>query len=450
MSTSYFFTDHPTSIKPASSLTTPPQSNLPLQPSLLPRPTTTISPTPLPNILPLLDTALKPFPQNRGGSKGSFCIDSKTFSFSFDGGRADFYAIHESHWNIKSSVWLSRKGLKWILSCFADICDWVPGKDFLCKRYRENNKFFIFRGRSNKAGIFVDIAVFYGGARRGCVMVLASSNQSRWCLFTKELDSFLSGSNTVWVEGRTSDEAVGGGLINGGGQNGKKFFKTGNQWKFRNFENSRAILGHNVLKGETVVIVSNINGRPTREFMFKLTTDDLALRVPKSNGGKLVRESVVGESSRLLMESTVVSVMPKALTGVKSSLSSPDQAPELLASNPVALHPDREGEIITPRTTVESRHPGYLEFVGSGSNSAQGPQWEDSNHFSLLSTLDREGDPWSEVEVEDVFTESHPEVNDGGASQTGMLSSSVELVDRLQNGGVGASASSIGAKWSGI
>ena len=54
--------------------------------------------------------------------------------------------------------------MKWIISCFADIQDWVPGKDVLSKRYRENNKFFIFRGRSNKAGIFVDIVVFFGGA----------------------------------------------------------------------------------------------------------------------------------------------------------------------------------------------------------------------------------------------------------------------------------------------
>lgn len=37
--------------------------------------------------------------------------------------------------------------------------------------------------------------------------------------------------------------------------------------------------------------------------------------------------------------------------------------------------------------------------------------------------------------MDNVVTESRPEVNDGGASQTGMLSSGVELVDGLQNGG---------------
>ena len=51
--------------------------------------------------------------------------------------------------------------------------------------------FFEFRGRSNKASLFVDIAVYYGGPCRGCVIVPASSNRSGWCLFTKELDRFI-------------------------------------------------------------------------------------------------------------------------------------------------------------------------------------------------------------------------------------------------------------------
>ena len=254
----------------------------------MPTPTTTFSPTPPPNFVPLPNSALKPSPQVRGGSKGYFRIDSKSFSFSFDGGRADSYAIHESRRNIKNSFWLSRKGLKWILSCFADIRDWVPGKELFYKRYRDNNKFCEFRGRSNKAGIFVDIAVFFGGTRRGCVMVPASSNRAGWCLFSKELDSFLSGSNTTQVEGRNSVGDDGGGPSAGGGHDGKKLIKTGKQRKLRNFENSSAILGHNVLKGETVVTVSNKNGRPTCDFLFKLTTDILALKVSVPEGGKRV------------------------------------------------------------------------------------------------------------------------------------------------------------------
>ena len=66
--------------------------------------------------------------------------------------------------------------------------------------------------------------------------------------------------------------------------------------------------------------------------------------------------SPAGESSRPSMESTVVSEMLEASTGVISALPSPDQALVLLASNPVASHPDMEGDIVNPSTTVESRH----------------------------------------------------------------------------------------------
>ena len=54
-------------------------------------------------------------------------------------------------------------------------------------------------------------------------IVPASSNQSRWCLFSKELESFLSGSNAGWVEGRTFDEVEGGGSTDGSGDNEKIF-----------------------------------------------------------------------------------------------------------------------------------------------------------------------------------------------------------------------------------
>ena len=215
------------------------------------------------------------------------------------------------------------------------------------------------------------------------------------------------------MEGRTSDDAIGGGPTDGSGQNGKKSFNYGNQQKLRNFENTGVILGHNMIKGDSAVTVSNIYGRPTREFIFKLTTANLAVRVLKSDGGKRVvswmnpnnshmsnksgpdvlkseskhdkaqvanprgkvhlevsypcglgvsvpsdqSESVVGKSSRLPMESAVISVVLEALI--------PNQATKLLTSNPVVLHPNRKGESfseVNPRTTVEPQQPGYLWF----------------------------------------------------------------------------------------
>ena len=99
-----------------------------------------------------------------GGRKSPFRIDAKLFSFSFNGGRHDSYAVYESNRHVKHTIWVGRKGLEWILSCFADIRDWVPGNVSICKRFRENNKLLEFCGRSNKAGVFVVIAGCYGGA----------------------------------------------------------------------------------------------------------------------------------------------------------------------------------------------------------------------------------------------------------------------------------------------
>ena len=83
--------------------------------------------------------------------------------------------------------------------------------------------------------LFVDIAMYYGGARCGCVMIPANSNRSGWCLYQKELDKFILGEKIVFLEGMTSDSAVGGSPMAGDGQNGKKIINYGNQQKTRNF-----------------------------------------------------------------------------------------------------------------------------------------------------------------------------------------------------------------------
>ena len=87
--------------------------------------------------------------------------------------------------------------MEWILACFVDIRDWVPGKVPMCKRFRDNNKLLEFCGRSNKAGVFVVIAEYFGGSHRGCVMILASSNRAGWSLFQREMRDFFTGAKPV-------------------------------------------------------------------------------------------------------------------------------------------------------------------------------------------------------------------------------------------------------------
>ena len=87
---------------------------------------------------------------------------------------------------------------------------------------------------------------------------------------------------------RTSNGIVGGGSMVGGGQIGKKLINYGNQWKNGKFQNFGGILEYHRIKGDSTITVSNINGKPIRKFVFKLTFANLALRVFKPNGGKRV------------------------------------------------------------------------------------------------------------------------------------------------------------------
>ena len=144
-----------------------------------------------------------------------------------------------------------------ILSCFSDISDWVPRKEFFFKRFWENNKLLKFCGRSNKAGLFVVIAMFFGGDRRGCIMIPKSINRSRWTLFQKELGVFLIGEKP----------RMGGVILDitgGNGQNGQKMHNYGNLQKSRFFENLGVNFGKNVIQGNSTVNKSVISGKPTR------------------------------------------------------------------------------------------------------------------------------------------------------------------------------------------
>ena len=58
----------------------------------------------------------------------------------------------------------------------------------------------------------------------------------------------------------------------------------GNQQNFRNFEILGDKLGNNVILGDSTK--NSFNGRPTRAFIFKLTAENMALRISKSEDGK--------------------------------------------------------------------------------------------------------------------------------------------------------------------
>ena len=180
---------------------------------------------------------------------------------------------------------------------FSNIRDWVPSQDVLCKRFREYGKLIKFCGRSNNASLFMAIAVYFGGARRGCIMIPTSSNRAGWSLIQKELRNFLSRGKSVTPAEVSSNNSGGVGQLVGGGQKGNNLPFYGKQRQFRDFENTGTMMGHNMIHGDPRVNVihgnpgvniSVINGRPMRVFKFKLTTTNVALRIYKSESGRQV------------------------------------------------------------------------------------------------------------------------------------------------------------------
>ena len=120
-----------------------------------------------------------------------------------------------------------------------------------------------FCGRSNKAGLFVVIAMFFGGDRRGCIMIPKSINRSRWTLFQKELGVFLIGEKPR-MGGVIPNITGGASPTDGSGRNGQKMHNYGNMWKSRFFENLGVNFGKNVIQGNSTVNKSVISGKPTR------------------------------------------------------------------------------------------------------------------------------------------------------------------------------------------
>ena len=112
--------------------------------------------------------------------------------------------------------------MEWILSCFADIHDWVPGKVSICKRFRDDNKLLEFCGRSNKVGVFVVIAEYFGRARQRGVMIPANSNRAGWSLFQREMRDFSIVAKPIPMAEATSKNGGGGGSQSAGGDRSGK------------------------------------------------------------------------------------------------------------------------------------------------------------------------------------------------------------------------------------
>uniref|UniRef100_A0A7N2KR07 Uncharacterized protein n=1 Tax=Quercus lobata TaxID=97700 RepID=A0A7N2KR07_QUELO len=202
---------------------------------------------------------------------------------------SDSYAIHETRRNVKSSIWVGCRGMEWILSCLEDIRDWVPSHVLLCKRFRENGKLLEFCERSNKAGLFVAMAVYFGGSRRGCIMKPASSNRAGGLCFRKSLGIFALVLNRYLWPKIMVVEQKSKNFENFGTISGLNRFHEDPSDQGRSVEvlqlGPQTKIPDSALASDNVSVISgNVSvkhGRSTRAFKFELSLAVLALRVCK-------------------------------------------------------------------------------------------------------------------------------------------------------------------------
>ena len=180
-------------------------------------------------------------------------------------------------------------------------------------------------------------------------MMPASSNRAGWSLFQREMRNFFTGAKPVSMAEASSKNGGGGGdQSTSGDRSGKLLSTYGHQQKFRNFENFGAILGQNGIPGVLTVNgsvlngkVSVINGRPTRDFTFKLTPGFFALRVCRPEGGK----------RSIICMGTKDFNWPKVLSGKPELIN---QSGGLVKAHPIETVSSPKSNLVKPVSLKES------------------------------------------------------------------------------------------------
>jgi hypothetical protein len=119
-------------------------------------------------------------------------VGTKTFTLSFDGGRAAPYQIKERRGKFHGSLWLNMVGLKWLL----DVIEQVKVKDDksgLFKFLRSSYSILEVSCLKNKGGRYLEIAEYHSGGQKGNVRIPEGSRTTGWHKVVDEIWSFFLG-----------------------------------------------------------------------------------------------------------------------------------------------------------------------------------------------------------------------------------------------------------------
>ena len=123
---------------------------------------------------------------NRGRFKAGgnvFCIDSKAFTLVFYGGRVDPYNIKERRGQFRDSLWVSLKGLRWLLKVFHKLRNPKQNLEGFFEFHRDGYKILEFNCLANHGGRFVEITEYHSGTHRGSIKIPEGRRDAGWSLF---------------------------------------------------------------------------------------------------------------------------------------------------------------------------------------------------------------------------------------------------------------------------
>jgi hypothetical protein len=129
-----------------------------------------------------------------------FSIEAKSFLFSSKNG-SPLFRLEERRKNFLGYIFVSTQGASWLVDTVEAACQ---GKENMAKSFREGDKALMVHGGANKAGRFLEVAVFAEGGRKGGVWLPEGRDGRGWRRFAGELQRFLVSGSGSEVAGKSS------------------------------------------------------------------------------------------------------------------------------------------------------------------------------------------------------------------------------------------------------
>jgi hypothetical protein len=114
-----------------------------------------------------------------------FSVEAKTFSFSAQSGKSDI-RLEEKRKGFRGFIFLGIKCSEWLVVAMEEAIE-TQRKEVFARSFRDEVRVVKIRMGSNKAGYFLETAVFVEGARKGTIRIPEGRGGWGWQRFVDEL-----------------------------------------------------------------------------------------------------------------------------------------------------------------------------------------------------------------------------------------------------------------------